>query len=494
MCTLNDFECDTFETDQTALNTDTACTIVSTCPTNINSFCKKCKTQKTEVSLRGKYGYCKTCFLSVSMHKFKATLGKSKLLRPSDSVLIAHSGKANSTVLLHLIKDNMNESASKRLQFKCKILYIDDGMVKGISLEERKHIQDALVKEAEYLEVTMYVTSLTTCTTDILCEKIQSVLPLQSSTTDNDGFMKEMFESMENDTVRDELLRQLKRKLLISAARKLNCNKIFVADTSVDLAIKVLGDVSTGRGSQLSVNVAFYDTRCADVALLRPLRDFTQEDIQGYLQCHKLNPILAPPKYIQPYPASIRNIARNFIHNLDFEFHGTVSTIYRTSEKLATKIKGVHNVYTNRDIEPINDMNNTCALCELPLISDNLHKEQLSVVQAKMYSQVVSTNMDFYSSMTSSSQNLDDLLKDKQTGRINDCEKKHCECNNTECSSFCGQSLQPSMVEADLCYGCKIIALNSNRKINLLSSFIYDKIQENIQMTRLRNEITEFLL
>lgn len=58
-------------------------------------------------------------------HKFRAALGKSKIIRQGDSVLVDHSGELNSTVLLHLIKSGMSQSAHKKLIFKTIVLYID---------------------------------------------------------------------------------------------------------------------------------------------------------------------------------------------------------------------------------------------------------------------------------------------------------------------------------------------------------------------------------
>lgn len=78
-----------------------------------------------DILLIGQSGYCNTCFLIVTNHKFRAALGKSKIIRHGDSILVDHSGELNSTVLLHLIKAGMSESAHKKLIFKTTVLYID---------------------------------------------------------------------------------------------------------------------------------------------------------------------------------------------------------------------------------------------------------------------------------------------------------------------------------------------------------------------------------
>lgn len=89
------------------------------------TLCRKCKCENADVLLVSQSGYCKTCFLNVTNHKFRATLGKSKIIRHGDSILVDHTGELNSTVLLHLIKAGMSKSAHKKLIFKTVILYID---------------------------------------------------------------------------------------------------------------------------------------------------------------------------------------------------------------------------------------------------------------------------------------------------------------------------------------------------------------------------------
>lgn len=89
------------------------------------TLCRKCRCENADVLLVGQSGYCKTCFLNVTNHKFRAALGKSKIIRHGDSILVDHSGELNSTILLHLIKAGMSESAHKKLIFKTVVLYID---------------------------------------------------------------------------------------------------------------------------------------------------------------------------------------------------------------------------------------------------------------------------------------------------------------------------------------------------------------------------------
>lgn len=339
----------------------------------------------------------------------------------------------------------------------------------------------------------MYISSLSKCTIDTTYKELQSINVPLMNTTKEDTMLQEIFNNLENDTARDELLQQLRRKLLVSAARKLNCNKIFIADTSLDLAIKVLGDVSTGRGAQLSFNVAFSDERYSDVKLLRPLRDFTKDDIIAYVECCELHPILNPQKYDFCFPASIRNIAKNFVYKLDSEFYSTVSTIYRTSEKLATNVEPLNNI--NSDTKIITnkiDANNICVLCELNFKdSDYLSKEELSVVQAKLFSKLVSTITNIpLDMMTMNSLNICEQSSNEQSECVNAFTSKRCQCKADICNSF----LKQSMIEKYLCYSCRLIFLNVKKMNNTLPNFILDAIQKELQIANLKKEITDFLL
>lgn len=65
------------------------------------------------------------CFLKSTTHKFRATLGKSKIVRAGDAVLIAFSGSAASTALLNLVSVGLNEAVQKRLRFRPYVVFID---------------------------------------------------------------------------------------------------------------------------------------------------------------------------------------------------------------------------------------------------------------------------------------------------------------------------------------------------------------------------------
>jgi cytoplasmic tRNA 2-thiolation protein 2 len=87
--------------------------------------CKKCQLNNGFVLLQRKDVFCRNCFYDYCTHKFRSTIGKSKLVRTADRVLIAFSGGINSLALIHMINEGLNDSQHKKLRFLPSIVYID---------------------------------------------------------------------------------------------------------------------------------------------------------------------------------------------------------------------------------------------------------------------------------------------------------------------------------------------------------------------------------
>lgn len=80
--------------------------------------------------MRKKDAYCKQCFLNGTVHKFKALLGKSKLIRPHDKVLVCHKVGHPSTALLHFLRVGLDLNTPKKIRFEPIILFVE-GNVKS---------------------------------------------------------------------------------------------------------------------------------------------------------------------------------------------------------------------------------------------------------------------------------------------------------------------------------------------------------------------------
>lgn len=69
-------------------------------------------------------------------HKFRATLGKSKLLSRGERALLCFSGSQCSVSLLHLIWTGLQQTTHKRLTLDPVILYIDGIIMAKLNLFE----------------------------------------------------------------------------------------------------------------------------------------------------------------------------------------------------------------------------------------------------------------------------------------------------------------------------------------------------------------------
>ncbi|XP_011170189.2 cytoplasmic tRNA 2-thiolation protein 2 [Solenopsis invicta] len=434
------------------------------------ALCRKDKCQNASALLVGRNSYCMTCFLNDTNHKFRAALGKSKIIRHGDLILVDHTGELNSTVLLHLIKAGMSESTHKKLIFKTVVLYIDGCTVEEKTSEERETLRQKIAEETKASGFDGYAISMS----EVLNEDdTLDIKPMEQEINNkNYNRLRAILTSLSNETSKTDFLNQLRRRLLLLAARKLNCNKIFVADTALDIATRVLGDVCLGRGAKLSTQANFCDARCADIKILKPMREFTQQELIYYSDYHKINFIesVVPSK-----STSIQTLARNFTMKQESQFSNTVSTIFRTADKISPRGDVQQNAEDN------------CALCDTRLDFVPSGSE-VTAMRAIEVSKLVSSK-----SVNASS------LNNEQNGELNYlalCSDNSEHCNdNAECS--CKNNRKGQVTREDilrhLCYSCRLIFQNSDI-LDTLPSSLLSAVQQRIALENMRNKISDFLL
>ena len=64
--------------------------------------CMKCP-EKAVVLVRNNDPFCRTCFLEYVVHKFRATIGKARVIHQGQRVLLAVSGGSASSAMLDLV-------------------------------------------------------------------------------------------------------------------------------------------------------------------------------------------------------------------------------------------------------------------------------------------------------------------------------------------------------------------------------------------------------
>lgn len=336
--------------------------------------------------------------------------------------------------------------------------------------EERDTLRQKITEEIKVSGFDGYTVSMSQVLNE---EDALDVKPIdQEINNESDDRLCATLANLSDNTSRTDFLNQLRRRLLLSAARKLNCNKIFVADSAVDIATKVLGDVCLGRGAQLSRQANFCDARCADIKILKPMRDFTQQELVYYSEYHKINSV----KSMEPgTPAtSIQALAHDFTIGLEFQFSGTVSTIFRTADKISPRGDVQQNIEDN------------CALCDARL--DFMPSgNEVTAMRAIEVSKLVSSKCVNASSPSNEQNGESNCLSPRLDNNERCNDNAECSCKNNK-----GQITAEDVLR-HFCYSCRRIFRNSEI-LRILPSPLLSAVQRRIALKNMRDKISDFLL
>ncbi|XP_055845926.1 cytoplasmic tRNA 2-thiolation protein 2 [Episyrphus balteatus] len=322
-------------------------------PTNIKGTCSKCATESTTLfKLKFREPECSSCFLAYARHKFRAVLGSAKILPKGAEVLLLFDGTAESIVLLDMMDYAQKQNNFKRLHVETKVLFIDESSIGSSNINEN-------VKEfLSNYEFESYAISLTN--ENSLC-KLEDIKSLELYSKEQEMLVK----SVKTLTSRQDFVKILKNKAIEAAAKKLQCNYVFLPDISTNLASELINSIALGRGGSAALDVALLDDRLTDVKLLRPLRNLTTNEVELYLEVKEIKPLKTESYGESSGPnASIQNLTKQFVDGLQANFSSTISTVFRTGDKIAPRIDKLHNSL---------DDGSKCTLCN----------SQLSVVPSK---------------------------------------------------------------------------------------------------------------
>ncbi|KAK5907922.1 hypothetical protein CgunFtcFv8_016022 [Champsocephalus gunnari] len=259
---------------------------------SVSRQCVKCKEASAAVVIRAGDAYCRGCFKDYFIHKFRAVLGKNRLILPEEKVLLAVSGGPSSCSMLSQVQEGLSQNAHKKLRFLPGIVYIDEGGAVGQSAEHRR-------RTVEELRAVFRATGL-----PFLMVPLEQVLDLPSSAV-LDGSsgvtagqqqetpppevqeahthsLQRLLGSAGTLTAREELLSILRQHLLVHTARSAGYSKLMLGDSCTRLAVKLLSSISLGRGAQLAHDTGFSDSRYGDTILVRPMRDYSAKEIAYY--------------------------------------------------------------------------------------------------------------------------------------------------------------------------------------------------------------------
>uniref|UniRef100_A0AAZ3SKQ9 Cytoplasmic tRNA 2-thiolation protein 2 n=1 Tax=Oncorhynchus tshawytscha TaxID=74940 RepID=A0AAZ3SKQ9_ONCTS len=350
--------------------------------------CVKCKENTTVLIIRAGDAFCRGCFKEYFIHKFRAMLGKNRVIFPGEKVLLAVSGGPASSSMLSQVQEGLSRDAPKKLRFVPGIIYIDEGGASGQSMEERKravaqlesvfratnyhyhivHLEQVLSLPSSVLEAGSSATGKPPTGSsykaavdhliptrknqnqhpDLSVENAQSHLSNLSMqevqngvtspiTPEHTQALKRLFASVRTPTAKEDLLHTLRQHLILHTARTQGYTKVMMGDSCSRLAIKLLSNISLGRGASLATDTGFSDPRHGDVVIVRPMRDYSSKEIAYYNRMFDIPSVFIPGLDSKAQDkASIQRLTESFVTKLQTDFPSTVSTIYRTSEKLHT--------------------------------------------------------------------------------------------------------------------------------------------------------------
>ncbi|XP_077439047.1 cytoplasmic tRNA 2-thiolation protein 2 [Vanacampus margaritifer] len=475
--------------------------------------CVKCKDQIPVVAIRAGDQYCRDCFEQYFHHKFRAILGKNRVIFPGEKVLLAASGGPSSSSMLRQVQEGLSQNAHKKLRFTPGIVYIDEGGALNQSVDERRQ---TVAKMREIFIATGFPfhivpleqvfdlpgsvltmapssspqseSSYKASVDDFIRNNGSSCLmPEQKHETSPDvqecqtQLLQQLIDSSKTLTAKEEILSMLRQHLLVHTARCEGYSKLMFGDNCTRLAVKLLINISLGRGAQLAQDVSFSDSRYGDIISLRPMRDYSAKEIAYYNHIFNVPSVFTPNLHTKnKEKASIQRLTESFVNKLQVDFPSTVSTIYRTSEKLQT---------TSRSSTSANPRHR-CLLC---MSSLDTTVENASAFQSTLISERLSQAKSVGANSASfPGQNAE--LRSANAQCCSEGKGQYCD-RIVEDGGCCSGIRVPDATDIRglLCYSCQL-TIKDMSSADCLPQYILSEAQMRQRRSRMREEISEFLL
>ncbi|XP_073975020.1 cytosolic thiouridylase subunit 2 isoform X2 [Rhodnius prolixus] len=420
----------------------------------IGHDCRKCNV-KARVVLQTKFPYCRECFLEYFKHKFRSTLGKSKIMKHGDKILVCFSGSASSVCLIDLIRDSMNDANKKKMSFTINVLYIDE--CAAFITNNQPNVTEIKDILAPYNFKVFYSDLGTFFAKDLDFETHSHY-----KNVNNIDLIGELFSKFRSLTSKIDLLVKIRKNILYKFAEKLGCQKIFSAETSDHLAANTISNIVLGKGGQLSQDIGFSDNSLNELILVRPLQDCSKKEVSYYNIFNGLKSLSTTTfgSLADKY-SSIQKLTESFINELQSSFPSTVLTVRGTGSKLSSANS---------------DQNLECCLCQGKM---DERKYSLTAQQASHISKMVSnTGPDEFNSTV-----------------LSPVQNSITSCKSCSCLQRFSEEEEPfdELLNLSLCYGCRLV-LKDCESVQALPKAFLANLREKTQLNNVHNEIKAFLL
>ncbi|KAG2470089.1 CTU2 protein, partial [Polypterus senegalus] len=230
--------------------------------------------------------------------------------------------------------------------------------------------------------------------------------------------VEKLFASVKTLTAKEEMLQTLRKHLILHTARIKGYSKVMMGDSCTRLAVKLLANICLGRGAFLAMDTGFSDPRHGDITIIRPMREYSSKEIAFYNKLFGVPSVFTAGLNTKaPEKASIQHLTESFIVKLQADFPSTVSTIYRTSEKLNPRYSQT----------PADDKGTeTCLLCSCALGIEL--RDEASAFRAISISEELSQSKKPEGGQVSSSTTEECCAENK----VETLESSGCSCQSRE--------------------------------------------------------------
>ncbi|XP_053305194.1 cytoplasmic tRNA 2-thiolation protein 2 [Spea bombifrons] len=491
---------------------------------SLGTKCMKCKEGTAAIIIRVGDAFCRSCFKEYFVHKFRAMLGKNRVVYPGEKVLLAYSGGPSSSAMIQQVQEGLSRDAPKKLRFVPGILFVDEGAVCGQSGEDR----EKTVSEVEHVlrgtgfpfhivaleEVLSLPSSVLQRTppgssaqkqnykqavglflehqhgsteeshiTDQLAQlsTADSAAPRASDAAPNTASrsrpparlteeLTQLFTQTKTLTAKQELLHTLRTHLILHTARSCGYSKVMSGESCTRLSVSLLSNISLGRGAFLPLDTGFSDSRFGDVTFIRPMREYSLKEISFNNRLFDVPSVFIPTLDTKASDnSSIQRLSETFITRLQADFPSTVSTVYRTSEKLNLSTAEKHQEDNRQE---------KCLMCLCPL---DTCVGSASAFQATEVSQRLSQRTVY---------GTETPAKDCENtcGNAGQC----CEQEKKVPAYLTRGAGTPGIFNM-LCYSCRL-TVKELKSLDKMPQYILHEAEHRSCRREMRKEIQEFLL
>ncbi|XP_044126442.1 cytoplasmic tRNA 2-thiolation protein 2 [Bufo gargarizans] len=482
----------------------------------LGQTCMKCKEGAAVLIIRVGDAFCKSCFKDYFLHKFRAMLGKNRVVYPGEKVLLTYSGGPSSSAMIQQVQEGLSRDAPKKLRFIPGILFIDEGAVCGQSWEQREQNVSEIQRLLQTTSFPFHIVPLEQVfslpqsvlqsappgnpehaenykqavnsfleqqrahgadellgTADELAQLRLTDHKLGNNLANGSSYSRppseltsalmESFSSARTLTAKLELLLSLRNHLILHVARTCGYSKVMSGESCTRLAVRLLSNISLGRGAFLPLDTGFSDDRYGNVVIVRPMREYSLKEISFYNRLFNVHCVFIPTMETKaPDNSSIQHLSESFLTKLQADFPSTVSTMYRTSEKLniSRKETAEENVQQER-----------CLICMCTL---DTRVGESSAFRATQVSQNFSQKR----------------LKNNADPEKQCCSSGQCCESAASCSSRVPQTQD---VMPLLCYSCRG-TVRDMTSVSTFPPYILQEAEHRSRRVEMRREIQDYLL